>query len=396
MTAREMSAQEVRQELYDRVRRDAPFEEKADDALELGRRYLDADNGHLTQIDLNTDHWEAIISTDSEDGQFPEGLQLDLASTYCRRTVEAQSPIALHDAPNQGWADDPAFEEHGLRCYHGTTLVVDEEPFGTVCFVGNDSREQPFGAEETMFIELLTRLLEQELEREQHETQLTRQTKLVRVLNRVLRHNVRNDMSIIRGYTQLLAEEAETDTYGRIALRNIDDLVELCEKARELDHVISDEYVTEWTDITALLERVVTRVATRHPEATIAVADGTNIEAAVLPGFERAIEELVENAAKHAGECPTVTVSIETVPNAIEVRVADDGPGLADIEAKVLTDGEESSLTHGDGLGLWLVYWIVTSHDGSIDATTTEGTTMTVTVPRKPGTAVREWPAPTR
>jgi PAS domain S-box-containing protein len=103
----------------------------------------------------------------------------------------------------------------------------------------------------------------------------------------------------------------------------------------------------------------------------------------VFPSFARAVEELIENAAKHGGDAPDIAVSIEPVPNAVEIRISDDGPGLADHEADVLKTGAETPLTHGSGLGLWLVHWIVTSHDGSITATGTErGTSMTVSVPR--------------
>ena len=98
-----LSVREARQELYDIMRRDVSFEEKAREALELGEQYLGADNGHLTQIDPETDHWEATVSTDPPDGQFPPGLELDFGETYCRRTVAADDPITLHDAPAQGW-----------------------------------------------------------------------------------------------------------------------------------------------------------------------------------------------------------------------------------------------------------------------------------------------------
>lgn len=138
------SASEARQQLYEVMRSDRSFEQKARAALELGRRYLDADNGHLTRIDEETDHWEAVVSTDSADGDFPPGLELDLGTTYCRRTIEADDQIALHDAPNQEWADDPAFETHGLHCYHGTTLVLDGEPYGTLCFVSETARATPY------------------------------------------------------------------------------------------------------------------------------------------------------------------------------------------------------------------------------------------------------------
>ncbi|PSQ47632.1 hypothetical protein BRD19_09035 [Halobacteriales archaeon SW_7_65_23] len=80
-----------------------------------------------------------------------------------------------------------------------------------------------------------------------------------------------------------------------------------------------------------------------------------------------------------------MTVTVEAVPNAAEVRIADDGPGLDEAEREVLATGTETPLIHGSGLGLWLVYWIVSRHDGDIETeTTSDGTTMTLSVPRSP------------
>lgn len=385
-----LNSETAREHLYEIIRGDAPFEDKARDALELGRRYLGMDNGHLTRIDQETDHWEAIVSTDSPDGRFPPGLELGLETTYCRRTIGVDSQITLHDAPNQGWADDPAFETHGLHCYHGTTLILEDEPYGTVCFVAAEPRE-PFTDGETLFVELIARLLERELEREHHEAQLLRQTNLATVLNRILRHNLRNDMSIIRGFTQLLAEKSEEHPYEQTVLEKIDKLIELCRKARELDRIVAAGSERELTDIPGLVENIVETVTQQYPNASVTVEYDEDITTAVFPNFERALEELIENAVKHSGEAPTVTVSIEAVPNAVEIWIADNGPGLASHEADVLETGTETPLTHGTGLGLWLSHWIVTGHDGSLDATVTDdGTTMTISIPRKPLSNARQ------
>ncbi|WP_435062865.1 GAF domain-containing sensor histidine kinase [Halobaculum sp. EA56] len=379
-----LAAPEAREKLYERVRRDVPFDRKAEDALELGRRYLGVENGHLTRVDRETDHWEALASTDPNDGRFHAGLELDLNETYCRRTVEADGQIALHDAPEQGWADDPAYETHELRCYQGTTLVLDGDPYGTVCFVASDAREE-FDDDELLFAELVARLLERELERERHEAELERQTALATVLNRVLRHNLRNDMCVVRGHAQLMAEELEDDSAGEVVLDHIDGLLELSEKARELDRVVSAEFEYESVDVPTLVEGVVESVAGDYPAASVSVDADGRATADLLPSFERAVEELVENAVKHGGEEPTVAVAVESVPNAVEIRIADDGPGLPDHEAEVLNAGTESPLLHGSGLGLWLVRWIVSGHGGSVEATDTDdGTTMTVSVPRTP------------
>jgi hypothetical protein len=78
------SASQARKQLYEVMRSNHSFEQKARTAVELGRRYLGVDNGHLTRIDEDTDYWEAIVSTDPADGNFPPGLELDLGTTYCR------------------------------------------------------------------------------------------------------------------------------------------------------------------------------------------------------------------------------------------------------------------------------------------------------------------------
>lgn len=381
----------ARHRLYEIVRGSDPFEEKAREALALGEEYLAVDNGHLTRIDPETDHWEAMVSTDPPNGQFPTGLQLELGKTYCRRTLEADGSVALSDATNQGWGDDPAYESHGLSCYHGTALVIDGEPYGTVCFVAREARSDPFSEVETMFAELLTRLLERELERERHEAELTRQTNLASVFNRVLRHNFRNDISVIRGFSQLIADDRDGDDYSEIVLTKIDDLIELSEKARELNRIVTADSEREAVAIGPFIQGVVEPLAEAHPDASITVESADeDLTVSVLPNFGRALDELFENALKHSGDSPTVTVTVDPVPNAVEIRIADDGPGLADDEADVIDAGTETPLVHGSGLGLWLAHWIVTSHAGSMDATVTDaGTTITVSVPRQPTTNIR-------
>lgn len=384
MNADTLTAHEARSTLYEIMRGDISYEEKAQQALELGEAYLGVDNGHLTRIDPETNHWEATASTDPADGEFPPGLELDLETTYCRRTIEADDPITLHDAPNQGWADDPAFETHGLHCYHGTTLILDDEPYGTVCFVSKDPRAEPYSDGETMFAELIARMLERELENDRHEKLLTRQTNLAVVLNRVLRHNLRNNMSVIRGYTQLMTDQLDNQTLGEISLQHVDRLIELSQKARELDQVIATDSEYTPTDIVALVRELTDELQQEHPHASLSVVAEDHLTAKILPSFERAITELLENAIKHSGDTPTVTVTIEPVPNAVTIQIADDGPGLAQHEVEVFNEGPETALTHGSGLGLWLANWIVTSHDGTIEATeTTDGTSITVTIPKQ-------------
>lgn len=102
------------------------------------------------------------------------------------------------------------------------------------------------------------------------------------------------------------------------------------------------------------------------------------------PRLETAVWELVDNAAKHAGEAPDIEIGIQETETHYELSVRDDGPGLPELERSVLESGEETPLVHGRGLGLWLVYWIVTGVDGTVSVTEPReiGTTIELRLPK--------------
>ena len=242
-----------------------------------------------------------------------------------------------------------------------------------------------------MFARLITQLLEHELECEQYNAELNRQSNLATVLNRVLRHNLRNHMTVIRGYTEQMSDKLGSPTQGEAALNSIDSIIELSDTARELEKIVNTEFQRKAIEITQLVENVAQTVQANYPNATITVEYEDAVTADILPSLERALHELIENAAKHGGASATVTITVIAATNAVEIRVTDDGPGLEEMEAEVLKTGSETPLVHGTGLGLWLAHWIVTSHGGSVDATDiNDGTSMRVSVPRNPNVDIKE------
>lgn len=374
-------------DLYEIMSREAPFEERTRLALERGTEYLDADCGLLVRTDPESERWEAVVSTEPPDGKLHEGLELALENTYCRRAIETNSQITLHDAPNQGWDDDPAFEAHGYHCYLGTPVYLDGEPYGTVCFYRTEPGEE-LTADETLAAELVARLIERELELKEHTAEITDKTNLATALARVLRHNIRNSLTVIRGYTREMGQQADEHDYSEVVLRELDTLLELSEQARQLEQVLESEDQSTPTDIVSVVEEITETVASEYPNASVTVHAPDEVVVPTRPSFERAIEEVVENAAQHGGNVPTVSVTIEPLGETIEIRVQDDGPGLPDLEQTALETDDPTPLTHGLGLGLWMVGWITTRHDGTTEATVTDdGTTITITLPATPETA---------
>jgi signal transduction histidine kinase len=144
-------------------------------------------------------------------------------------------------------------------------------------------------------------------------------------------------------------------------------LIDLSETAQKLEENLDSPPELEPIDVVPLVTRAATQIDEAHVAATITIDTSETAVAQSAPRLETAIWELVDNAATHAGDTPTVEVSVSVTDDAVVIRVLDDGPGLPEMEQSVLLSGDETPLVHGKRLGLWLVYWIVTSLDGDLD-----------------------------
>jgi PAS domain S-box-containing protein len=219
-------------------------------------------------------------------------------------------------------------------------------------------------------------------------TDRKRRERLLAVLNRVLRHNLRNEMTVVGGFADVLADETSGETAAmaqRIA-DTADRVTALGEKAQRLETVVRESERAASVDAAEAVQHAGERLRNAHPEATVTVdvADGAAV--VTTPRLETAVWELCENAVRHAGPAPSVKLSVtELEGGTVRIAVSDDGPGLPETEREVLRSGRETPLTHGDGLGLWLVNWVVTGAGGRLSVAVDDGTTVTLDLPAADG-----------
>jgi PAS domain S-box-containing protein len=199
-------------------------------------------------------------------------------------------------------------------------------------------------------------------------TEQKRWEQLVEVLNRVLRHNLRNDMGVISGLSELIAstEGDEVMELGETIKARADRLLELTETAQQLKATASREAIPKRLSPESLLQEV----SEPYDDHGSAVTITTNVETTrdICAGAElrEALTELLENAVKHnSARSPRVRIAVRDEAEWIELTIEDNGPGINEMEANVIANGEEEPLEHGSGLGLWLINWIVTRYGGS-------------------------------
>jgi len=148
---------------------DRDFDAKLSALLELGTERLDLPYGFLNRIDGQTQH---VVEAIGGHPELQSGATAPTSESYCRKTVQQSTPLAINNAVDAGWEDDPAYERFDLGCYIGGTVVVDGEPYGTLCFADQHSRDHEFDESERAFVELLVQWISHELATEAFETKL--------------------------------------------------------------------------------------------------------------------------------------------------------------------------------------------------------------------------------
>lgn len=207
------------------------------------------------------------------------------------------------------------------------------------------------------------------------------------VLQRLLRHNLRNKMSVIRGNADLLAHElAGTDSIEPVEKIQtaVDELVGLSDTAHKLSQVVTESTSEHRpVDVEQLLRSACTEFDEAYPEASLRLSVATQQQVRADWRLRVVFEQLIENALKHTGEPPAVEITATADEDSVSVRVADDGPGVpADELVGIVGERDRTQLTHGSGLGLWLVRLVLDDYGGdlSYESPPEYGSVFTVTL----------------
>ncbi|ARS91213.1 PAS domain-containing sensor histidine kinase [Natrarchaeobaculum aegyptiacum] len=192
----------------------------------------------------------------------------------------------------------------------------------------------------------------------------------LRVLDRILRHNLHNDMTVVLGHASNIEEatEGELARSARVIQEEGESLVAKVDKEREIVRLITESPKPRPIDMATLVGHRAADVRDRYEEATIDVDAPDTVTAMAVNDVERALEELLENAIVHCDRSPHVTIVVEAGPETVTLRIADNGPGIPAQERNVLAGNTDiDALYHGSGMGLWFVYWTVRLSEGTLD-----------------------------
>ena len=206
------------------------------------------------------------------------------------------------------------------------------------------------------------------------EARLKRQRDDLRLLNQVMRHDIRNDLQLVEAYAELLDDhvDEEGESYLEVIKENTESAVGLTTTVRDLSRVmLREDAEPEGVALDRVLSQQVEEVRSSYSEAVFTV-DGTIPSVKVLADemLGSVFRNVLRNAVQHNDETLPVidvTARVDDADQAAVVRIADNGPGVPPPQREeIFGKGEKGLDSPGAGIGLYLVRSLVEGYGGEV------------------------------
>lgn len=206
------------------------------------------------------------------------------------------------------------------------------------------------------------------------------------VLHRVLRHNLRNDLTIIDGQAELIESNTSNENTrerAKTIRSQVNETISYTKNANKIRRL------RQVDNIKLNLHTTARDIVKNHPLVDESVEVNfdinRNLNVRVKPLFEEAMKELITNSIRHK-DSDTLIIEVSAYrdpedPGWIIIEASDNGPGMIADVLEVMKEGNHSQLMHLEGLGLWFIYWTVVESGGSYDIEVSDGTMVKMRLP---------------
>ena len=192
------------------------------------------------------------------------------------------------------------------------------------------------------------------------------------ILNRVLRHDIRNDLNVVLLSAGMIDERVDEETrpYLRKLQRAANEAVDLTDETKAFLEAIGRDDARELraVDLGAVVDEQVEVAREKYPHAVLRRGQMPDVKVFADDLLPAVVRNLVGNAIQHTdSETPHVDVEADATDGSVVLRVADDGPGIPDDRKdEVFGRGERGLRSEGGGIGLYLVDTLVGDYGGDV------------------------------
>jgi PAS domain S-box-containing protein len=232
---------------------------------------------------------------------------------------------------------------------------------------------------------------------QQDVTERKTQEERLSVLDRVLRHNIRNRMNVISGTAELLSgslgadadvaiedsvdDETVSDGLARI-VDAAEELHRISEQVREFQTVVGDPgRQLEPQSLTRILESLRSITEDRDDGTVFDLVAEEDLLVEAHPKLGDALAIGVELVADRPDPMD-ILVEASADGSVVHLDVTDRGGTIPREDLEAIAAERETPIRHSRGLELWIVRWTVLSSKGELGVTFDDEPTMRITLPR--------------
>jgi len=366
---------------------DTDPEEPFDDIAQLAAEICGTPWARVNFVDEQRQWTKAVVAMDRDDTPREEA--------FCPHTIVAPGGVMVVEdalADTRFMRNPLVLGDPNIRFYAGSAIRASSgRPLGAVCVLDREPRKLP--SDQVESLRALSRLATSQLELRRLLTSERQLVDELRLLDRqkaeftsVVAHDFRSPLTSVRGYAELLREEAiDTDTALAAIERSSDRLLRLVDDLTGA----ADDFSFEHVDL-GEVARAAAELA-RPAAQSGDVRFELDLRHTPVQGdphrLAQALDNLIGNAVKYA---PRGTVRVRAHPrgNRGVVEIADTGVGIPEAELPRLFDrffrASTSRSFSGTGIGLATVKAIADAHGGRIDVESRvgAGTLFRLEIPR--------------
>lgn len=203
---------------------------------------------------------------------------------------------------------------------------------------------------------------------------LAKRKEMVEVYDRLLRHDLGNDLQVITGFSDAVSsivdEDDQAAEYAEKIHRTARSAAELIDNVGDTVTMLEEEEgQPEARDLEPILTEVVKSVETKFEDLTVEYEPAAfEYEAYTGELIDSVFTNILSNAAVHNDEPVTVRLYAESpTPETVVVGMVDDGKGVAEeIRDNIFEMGRKGPESDGTGFGLGLARTLVESYGGEI------------------------------
>lgn len=241
--------------------------------------------------------------------------------------------------------------------------------------------------------EVVGRSIRYAIQRKRHELELIEANQRLSLLNRIVGHDIRREMSVAIGWAGELADGRAPETRDVVESLNesLETVVDLADAAAEIGSLVertpNEAVVTQ--PINAILAGEIDRFTARHPSAEIDIkCPDSDVAVLATPMLGSVFKYLFTDAMQNHGSArPKLYISIEIDDTSASVIIEGEGVELTEEQIAFLDEQEAPpESAHRTGTGLYLASTILEQAGGRIGVD--EHMRIVVTFDRPPGSKV--------